>query len=78
MLAGVLREAGAPEAIQLERVPIPTPKPGQVLLRVKAFGINRSELLTRMGVMLLGVSVRSLITSVRLSRTPDYHWHSLF
>ena len=57
MLAGVLHKPGAVEAIQLDRVPFLTPKSGQVLIRVKAFGINRSELLTRMGVMLMGVSL---------------------
>jgi hypothetical protein len=28
---------------------IPVPQPGQVLIRVKAFGINQSELFTRLG-----------------------------
>src|SRR5213076_111205 len=30
--------------------PIPEPRPGWVLIRVKAFGINRSELHTRLGL----------------------------
>ena len=29
--------------------PKPTPKPGHVLIRVRAFGLNRSELFTRQG-----------------------------
>ncbi len=29
--------------------PIPTPKPGQVLIRIKATGLNRSEMFTRQG-----------------------------
>lgn len=33
----------------MERLPVPNPEPGQVLIRVKAFGINRSELFTRQG-----------------------------
>ncbi len=38
-----------PEALKLESRPIPKPKRGEVLIRVKAFGLNRSELFTRQG-----------------------------
>jgi len=50
MKAAVINEAGGPEVLKLERRPIPTPKPGEVLIRVKAFGLNRSELFTRQGL----------------------------
>lgn len=49
MKAVVIREPGGPEALKIEQVPVPTPKPGEVLIEVKAFGINRSELFTRQG-----------------------------
>ena len=49
MRAAVIHEAGGPEVLKIESLPIPTPKSGQVLIRVKAFGINRSELFTRQG-----------------------------
>lgn len=49
MQAAVMHEAGGPEVLKLETLPIPTPKPGEVLIRVKAFGLNRSELFTRQG-----------------------------
>jgi NADPH:quinone reductase-like Zn-dependent oxidoreductase len=49
MQAAVIREPGGPEVLKLETLPIPTPKNGQVLIRVKAFGLNRSELFTRQG-----------------------------
>ena len=45
----MLYEAGGPEALKLENRPIPKPKKGEVLIRVKAFGLNRSELFTRQG-----------------------------
>ena len=35
--------------LQLQERPLPVPKPGWVLIRVKAFGLNRSELFTRQG-----------------------------
>jgi NADPH:quinone reductase-like Zn-dependent oxidoreductase len=49
MKAVVIREAGGPEVLRIESVPVPTPRTGEVLIRVKAFGLNRSELFTRLG-----------------------------
>ena len=49
MKAAVLYAPGGPEALQLESRPVPEPKAGEVLIRVKAFGLNRSELFTRQG-----------------------------
>ncbi|GAA2400556.1 zinc-binding alcohol dehydrogenase family protein [Mycolicibacterium llatzerense] len=50
MRAVVLDAPGPPETLHLRELPIPTPEPGQVLIRVKAFGLNRSELHTRLGL----------------------------
>jgi NADPH:quinone reductase-like Zn-dependent oxidoreductase len=49
MKAVVIHEPGGPDVLKIENLPIPVPKPGQVLIRVKAFGINRSEMFTRQG-----------------------------
>lgn len=49
MKAAVVHEPGGPEVLKIEELPIPTPENGQVLIRVKAFGLNRSELFTRQG-----------------------------
>jgi NADPH:quinone reductase-like Zn-dependent oxidoreductase len=49
MKAVVIYEAGGPEVLKVEKRAIPTPAKGQVLIRVKAFGLNRSELFTRQG-----------------------------
>jgi len=39
-----------PEALVVRERPVPQPKPGWVLIEVKAFGLNRSELKTRLGL----------------------------
>lgn len=49
MQAVVVREPGPPEVLKVEEIPIPEPKEGWVLIRVKAFGLNRSEMFTRQG-----------------------------
>lgn len=49
MKAVLIREAGGPDVLRLETLPIPEPRPGRVLIRVRAFGLNRSELFTRQG-----------------------------
>lgn len=50
MTAAVIHEAGGPEVLKLENRPVPTPHAGEVLIKVKAFGLNRSELFTRQGL----------------------------
>src|SRR5512145_1314348 len=47
MKAVVLHHTGAPDVLKVSEVPMPTIKPGWVLIRVKAFGLNRSELMMR-------------------------------
>ncbi|CAM4006311.1 zinc-binding alcohol dehydrogenase family protein [Tsukamurella strandjordii] len=50
MRAVVIDEPGPPEVLQLRTRPTPEPAAGEVLIRVKAFGLNRSELHFRQGV----------------------------
>jgi NADPH:quinone reductase-like Zn-dependent oxidoreductase len=49
MKAAVVHEAGGPEVLKIEQRPVPVPLAGQIVIRVKAFGLNRSELFTRQG-----------------------------
>ena len=49
MKAAVIHQPGGPEVLKIESRPIPVPKNGEVLIHVKAFGVNRSELFTRQG-----------------------------
>ncbi len=50
MRAVVLDAPGPPEALALRDLPVPEPRPGHVLIRVTASGLNRSELHTRLGL----------------------------
>ncbi|MCG8307802.1 MAG: zinc-binding alcohol dehydrogenase family protein [Cytophagales bacterium] len=49
MKAAVTTRPGPPDVIQIFDLPAPTATPGWVLIRIKAFGLNRSELFTRRG-----------------------------
>jgi NADPH:quinone reductase len=49
MRAVVLSEPGPVENLEIRELPIPEPPPGWVRIAVKAFGLNRSELHTRLG-----------------------------
>lgn len=50
MRAVVLSRPGGPENLVLSTLPLPQPPPGWVLIAVRAFGLNRSELHTRLGL----------------------------
>jgi NADPH:quinone reductase-like Zn-dependent oxidoreductase len=70
MKAAVIRQPGGPEVLKIENVPIPTPRNGEVLIRVKACGLNRSELFTRQGhspdvkfPRILGIEAAGLVES---------------
>lgn len=50
MRAVVIDAPGGPEALQVREVPRPEPAEGEILLRIEAFGLNRSELHFRRGM----------------------------
>ncbi|MGI9539754.1 MAG: zinc-binding alcohol dehydrogenase family protein [Miltoncostaeaceae bacterium] len=50
MRAAVLDRPGPPESLAIRELPVPEPVPGEVLIAVRAFGLNRSELHTRLGL----------------------------
>jgi NADPH2:quinone reductase len=49
MKAVVLEHPCEPQELKVRDVPLPEVKPGWVLVKIKAFGINRSEIFTRQG-----------------------------
>lgn len=49
MKAWVIKKPGGPGQFELQDLPTPEPKSGWTLIRVRAFGLNRSEWFTRRG-----------------------------
>jgi NADPH:quinone reductase-like Zn-dependent oxidoreductase len=42
-------ELGGPDVLKIEEIPSPEPGKGEVRLRVEAIGLNRAEVMFRMG-----------------------------
>ncbi len=49
MHAIVTESTGGPEVLRMAEVPVPTPRPGELLVRVHATALNRADLLQREG-----------------------------
>jgi NADPH2:quinone reductase len=45
----VMRQPGGPDVLTLTDIPTPEPRPGEVLIKVAAAGVNRPDVLQRMG-----------------------------
>ncbi len=50
MRAIVINEYGGPEQLVIKEIPEPEPAPGQVVIEVKAFGLNHAETYMRKGL----------------------------
>jgi NADPH:quinone reductase len=50
MRAIVIKQYGGPDVLEIQERPVPEPKPGHVLIEVKAFGLNHAEIYFRKGV----------------------------
>ena len=50
MTAIAANGVGGPEVLDPVRLPVPRPGPGEVLIRVAAAGVNRPDVMQRMGL----------------------------
>lgn len=50
MKSVIVTEFGGPEVMQVQQAPVPKPGPHQVLVRVKAAGINYADIMQRVGL----------------------------
>jgi NADPH:quinone reductase-like Zn-dependent oxidoreductase len=71
MRAIVLDAPGPSSALAMRELPVPSPGNGWVLIKVKAFGLNRSELHTRLGLAqgvtfprVLGIEAAGVVANV--------------
>ena len=69
MHAVVLDAPGPVENLHVRDVPLPQPSPGHVRIKVEAFGINRSELHTRLGLAGDAVTFPRILVSRRPARS---------
>ena len=70
MRAVSLTHPGPPSVLKVSAHPVPTPKSGELLIQIKAFGLNRSELFTRQGLSpnvklprILGIEATGVVAS---------------
>lgn len=67
-----MREAGGPEVLALGRRPLPQPRPGEILVRVVATGVNGPDMMQRKGLYpppkgasdLMGLEISGEVASV--------------
>lgn len=72
MRAIVTDSFGGPEVLRLAEVPDPAPAPGELLIRVRASGVNRADLLQRQGHYppppgisdIIGLEISGVVTAV--------------
>ncbi len=50
MMAIAITEPGGPRVLRPERRPLPAPGPGEILIRVRAAGVNRPDVMQRKGL----------------------------
>jgi acryloyl-coenzyme A reductase len=75
MLAYRLHRSGPSDVLKLERVPTPTPGPGQVLVKVTASGVCRQDVMHRSGMVyrpngrILGHEIAGSVAAIGLGVT---------
>ena len=48
---------GGPEVLQIDEVEVPPPGRGEVRIKVKALGLNRAEVMFRMGLVTVSLEL---------------------
>ena len=71
MKAVRIYELGGPEVLKYEDIPDPSPAPGEVLIDIRAIGVNFTELNTRLGInpprtlpLTLGIEAAGVVSAV--------------
>ena len=72
MKAVRINETGGPEVLRLEEIEIPQPRPGEVLIKVAAAGINYADLAQRQGRYLTATRLPSTL-GMEVAGTVEAH-----
>jgi NADPH:quinone reductase len=67
----VMTQHGGPEVLESRELPDPTPGPGEVLVRVRAFGLNHADSYMRSGVWSFGIPVLGIECVGVVERDPS-------
>jgi NADPH:quinone reductase len=71
MRAVVMTEHGGPEVLQIAEVPDPAAGDGEVLIRVRAFGLNHADTYMRSGVWSFGIPVLGIEAAGTVEHDPS-------
>ena len=71
MRAVVMSEHGGPEVLKIRELPDPVPSEGEVLIRVRAFGLNHADAYMRSGVWAFGIPVLGIEAAGTVEQDPS-------
>jgi NADPH:quinone reductase-like Zn-dependent oxidoreductase len=71
MKAIVVREPGGPEVLEIRELPTPAVEEGDVLVRVRAFGLNHADTYMRSGVWPFGIPVLGIEAAGTVEHDPS-------
>jgi NADPH2:quinone reductase len=71
MRAIVVREHGGPEVLEIQELPAPVPEEGDVLVRVRAFGLNHADTYMRSGAWPFGIPVLGIEAAGTVEHDPS-------
>ncbi len=67
----MVREHGGPEVLEIRELPAPVPEEGDVLVRVRAFGLNHADTYMRSGVWPFGIPVLGIEAAGTVEHDPS-------
>jgi NADPH2:quinone reductase len=67
----VITGHGGPEVLEIRELPDPVPGPGEVLIRVRAFGLNHADTYMRAGVWSFGITVLGIECAGSVAHDPS-------
>jgi NADPH:quinone reductase len=71
MRAIVMTQHGGPDVLETRELPDPVPGPGEVLIRVRAFGLNHADTYMRAGIWSFGIPVLGIECAGVVERDAD-------